>query len=292
VFDFRYHVASLAAVFLALVIGMLVGAGIAGRGLLDEAERDNLNAEIAAREAELADARLHSGELEAAGDVLANGYDALLAGRLEDRRVAVLFVGSVDPDVRAAVQETVELGGGRIVRLDALRMPLASNAVDGELQRRSELEGYVGVERLGDLGRDLGREFVEGGETPLWAALDGVLVEERRSVSNEPADAVVVCRTALPQQGDGARFLRGLYSGIAGGGEPAVGVETSTAVLSAVEIYRRHGLSSVDNVELPVGRVVLAVLLAGGSPGHYGIKETATATVPPIDPVPPPSDEG
>ena len=46
-FDLRYHVASLAAVFLALVIGILVGVGISGRGFIDDAERDRLNGEIA-----------------------------------------------------------------------------------------------------------------------------------------------------------------------------------------------------------------------------------------------------
>jgi hypothetical protein len=39
VFDLRYHVASLAAVFLALVFGILVGVGISGRGIVDDAER-------------------------------------------------------------------------------------------------------------------------------------------------------------------------------------------------------------------------------------------------------------
>ncbi|TML12523.1 MAG: hypothetical protein E6G33_13445 [Actinobacteria bacterium] len=33
-FDFRYHVASLAAVFFALVIGILVGVALASHGLL------------------------------------------------------------------------------------------------------------------------------------------------------------------------------------------------------------------------------------------------------------------
>jgi len=37
-FDLRYHVASLTAVFLALVIGILVGVGIADRGLVDRAK--------------------------------------------------------------------------------------------------------------------------------------------------------------------------------------------------------------------------------------------------------------
>ena len=36
-FDLRYHVASLAAVFIALVIGILVGVGIADRGVREDA---------------------------------------------------------------------------------------------------------------------------------------------------------------------------------------------------------------------------------------------------------------
>ncbi len=39
-FDLRYHVASLAAVFIALVVGILVGVGISGRGFVDDVERD------------------------------------------------------------------------------------------------------------------------------------------------------------------------------------------------------------------------------------------------------------
>ncbi len=46
-FDLRYHVASLAAVFLMLVVGILIGVGISGRGFVDDAERDRLNGRIA-----------------------------------------------------------------------------------------------------------------------------------------------------------------------------------------------------------------------------------------------------
>ena len=68
------------------------------------------------------------------------------------------------------------------------------------------------------------------------------------------------------------------------GGVPAVGVEASTVDVSAVETYRRHRLSIVDNVDGRMGRVALAVLLAGGRPGHYGVKNPDDV-VPPIEPV-------
>ena len=46
-FDLRYHVASLAAVFLALVIGILVGVAISGRSLIRDSERAVLQNDIA-----------------------------------------------------------------------------------------------------------------------------------------------------------------------------------------------------------------------------------------------------
>src|SRR5438093_1080226 len=52
-FDLRYHVASLTAVFLALVIGILVGVGISDRGLVDTAKKNLLQHEVANLQARL-----------------------------------------------------------------------------------------------------------------------------------------------------------------------------------------------------------------------------------------------
>src|SRR5215207_3334847 len=46
-FDLRYHVASLAAVFLALIIGILVGVGISDRGLVDKGKSKLLEDQVA-----------------------------------------------------------------------------------------------------------------------------------------------------------------------------------------------------------------------------------------------------
>ncbi len=95
----------------------------------------------------------------------------------------------------------------------------------------------------------------------------------------------MVVRTAEPQEGPTARFLRGLYDGL-DGSVPAVGVESTTATPSAVDVFRRSGLSSVDNVDTAVGRVALALLLAGGREGHYGVKGSADAILPTVEAVP------
>ncbi len=70
-------------------------------------------------------------------------------------------------------------------------------------------------------------------------------------------------------------------------GVPVVGVETTDSEATSVPTYRGHGFSTVDNVDTIPGRVALAVLLTGESPGDYGTKEDNTPVLPPVEPVVP-----
>jgi Copper transport outer membrane protein, MctB len=265
-FDLRYHVASLAAVFLALLIGILVGVGISGRE-----QRAGLAREQKAARAFMEDA-----------------YPQLIADRLKGKRIAILFVGSVNTGVRDQVERALaEAGARRPLRMRALNLPMNVEQVDRALDGHADLERYRGDGSLADLGRELGTEFVVGGQTPAWDALTPVLVKERAGRLSRSADGAVVVRTTEPQRGETARFLAAFYSGLADSGVPAVGVETSRANPSAVPVWSRNDLSTVDDVDQRAGRLALTLLLAGGRPGDYGLKETADdGLVPPLDSVP------
>jgi Copper transport outer membrane protein, MctB len=291
-FDLRYHVASLAAVFLALVIGILVGVGISSQGVISTNERDVLNERIAELKRQRDSARQRAADLTRSQRVsqtfVSRTYPALMSGRLQATRVAVLFVGSADGSVPAEIEETLtDADSSGIVRLRALKVPIDVSTISRILSSRRPLARYAGARRLGELGEALAVEFVTGGRAPLWTALTRVLVEERSGDAREPVDAVVVVRSTGPQQRGSARFLAGLYAGLVGSGAAVVGVETSDAPLSAVETYRERGISSVDDVDTPAGRLALAVLLAGGEPGHYGVKASAEDLLPPVEPVQP-----
>jgi hypothetical protein len=291
VFDFRFHVASLAAVFVALVIGILVGVGLSGRGFVDDAERRNLQQEIASlREGEKA-AKAQLDVSEQGRDAFAafaeRTYPALVQGRLDDRRVALVYVGSVDPTVGYAVATAVHDAGGGVVRVRALRVPLDTRALDDALTRRPALRPYRGAEELDALGRDLAAELVEGGRTPLWEALADVLVEEWSGAPAPQADAVVIARSAPPQTGPTQEFLAALYRGLAASGVPAVGVEATGAERSAVPAFVRARLSTVDGVDTPPGRLALVLVLGGAQPGSYGVQPAASAGVlPPVPSLP------
>jgi hypothetical protein len=284
-------------VFIAIVVGILVGVAISGSGFIESSERDLLNDRIAELRRDLDQARDQQQALADANDAaeafVAGSYAAVIADRLRDRRIAVLFVGQVDRRLLAAIDRTIGDAGGERMRMRALELPIDGRleAIESALESRPALAGYAGTDNLANVGRDLAREFVAGGRTPLWDALSSELVQERNGNDHTEADGVVIVRTADPQRAPTARFLRGLYDGL-DGSVPAVGVERTSTSPSAIEVYRRSGLSSVDNVDTPVGRVALALLLAGGRDGHYGVKDTADAVMPPLEPLPPPPAGG
>jgi Copper transport outer membrane protein, MctB len=290
VFDLRYHVASLTAVFLALVIGILVGVGVSGRGFVTDAERTNFNNRLAALDAQLEEEQLRGDELErrqdAAQEFVESAYPVLAAGRLDDVDVAVLVVGSYDATVDA-VQRAIEDAGGDVSRIRAVTVPMPMDEVQGALRSHSAFDGYIGEDEVDNLGRDLGHELVDGGDTPLWDLLTADLVGQREGSSLSEADAVVVVRQAEPQQRETARFLSGLYRGLASAGVPAVGVEGRRPDESPVPAFSRAGLSTVDGVDTPLGRLALILLLAGSERGDFGVTETATdGILPTLEPLP------
>ncbi|MBD0337909.1 MAG: copper transporter [Thermoleophilia bacterium] len=270
-FDFRYHVASLAAVFLALVVGIVIGVGLSGQGIVAESEREFLNDRIDELEASLGQAETRSDQDRVAVQFADAAYAAVMENRLAGRRIAVVFVGRTN-ELRSAISAAISDADGTVVRLRALKVPVDAEA----------LLGAVPLQGIGDvreLGRMLAGELLAGGPSPLWDAVAEQLVIERIPDADAPADGVVVVRSVDPQEGETARLLNGLYGGLTGAA-PAVWAEGLGPLPS-----RPEGFAVLRDVSTALGRVSLAVLLETGAQGEYG--PGAPSAVPTIQPVPP-----
>ncbi|HEY7004557.1 MAG TPA: copper transporter [Gaiellaceae bacterium] len=302
-FDLRYHLASLAAVFIALAVGILLGVAISGK--LSEADNaiahdriDQLNGQVKAANAR---ADIIEKRNEAAEKLLEISYPALMEDRLAGKNIGVLFVGPVDGSIRSAIERTLsDSGSGDPVRLVAVDTPIDAQELDATLNNDQTLAQYAeGGDDFASLGEALGRELADGGGTPMWSTLSSQLVEERSGASATQLDGVVVVRSWTPPENPTPEeeaeaqptetLMDGLISGLQHSAIPVVGVESSSAQDSAIDLYRTQGVSSVDDVDTLSGRVALALLLAGGEPGHYGVKDSASDGVaPPLDTVPVP----
>jgi hypothetical protein len=290
-FDFRYHVASLAAVFFALVIGILVGVALASHGL-GNTERKRLEEDLRRAESQ-ADVLRTQVETVMSGSAadrafVEGAYKSVMAGRLTGKKIAVLFIGSSESVRRSAIVTALaDAGAGSPLRIRFVKVPVDPDLLAKRLANKPLLASYAGPDQLKNLGHDLGQEFVAGTDTPLWSALQNVLVEEKIGQEKPPADGVVIVRSETPQTGATALFLKGLYAGLADVGVPAVGVERTSEAVSAIKAFQRAGFATVDDIETPIGKLALVALLADPLlTGSYGTKKTAQDPLPPIAPLP------
>lgn len=300
-FDFRYHLVSLAAVFIALAVGILLGAAISGK--LGDAEDALMNDRLASVNDQLAQERARSDLVErrsdAAQELLSGAYPSLMDGKLDGKGYTVLFLGPVDGGVRSAVERTLsDSGAGSPVRLVALDTPIDPDELDAKLSGDDQLARYAqSGGDFGDLGEALGRDLVQGDGTPLWTSLSSSLIEERSGTTASPVDGAIVVQTWQPPETESdadqksktdatQSLFEGLVRGLEDSGVPVVGAQTTSAE-DDLALFRQQGVSSVDDVDALAGRVALALLLAGGQPGQYGVKDAATGGVaPPIESVP------
>jgi hypothetical protein len=277
-FDLRYHVASLAAVFLALIIGILVGVGISGP--VDNQKTKFLEAQVAKYQRQLdqtaSQSSVNAREEQAALAYINETYPVLARNRLRGKQIAVVFVGPVKEGIRSSVNRLFLDSGAQQLRLRALNVPIEGRQLDASLRGQPAAAGLRGRKNVEELGRALGQELALGGDTPLWDTLGEALANDRQGPNKPPADGVVVVRTADPQRGATSRFLLGLYSGLGDAAVPAVGVEQTDAAAPATKAFAQAGLSSVDDVDTVVGRLATVLLLAGASTGQYGVKDSAT----------------
>lgn len=291
-FDLRYHVASLAAVFLALIIGILVGVGISGP--VDNQKTKFLEEQVAKYQRQLDQSATQSSsdalEQQAALAYINETYPVLVKDRLRGKQIAVVFVGDVKGGVRSQINRLFLDSGAQQLRLRAVKVPIDVRRLGSVLKGQPAAAGLRGKQNVESLGRALGQELMLGGDTPLWDALNAELVGDREGANKAPADGVVVVRTADPQRGATSRFLLGLYSGLGSVAVPAIGVEQTDAARSATKAFAQAGLSSVDNVDTRVGRLATVLLLAGADAGQYGVKKSAEDGA--LPPWPTPTTQG
>ncbi len=276
----RYHATSLVAVFLALAIGILIGAEFGGDALTNT--RKDLERSLTGN---LQDARDRAdelnGELARANEFADGVYPALVRNQLDGRRIGIVALGGLPSDVSAEIEETLGPTGARLVGVGVMREPVDLSALAGDLAKTRFAEIRRNPDTLTAFGTGVGRQIVRGGTllervrghlfsraSGNFGALDGVIV-----VRDQPEDMGPLQRTAA------GRLESAMMSGIAGTRTSAVGVEDSTDEESSVSFFQGSDLASVDDIDLPAGQVATVFALLGAE-GSFGVKGSADRLLP------------
>ncbi len=280
----RYHAASLAAVFLALAVGILIGVGFGSdlvSGTADDLEKslaediERYRAQVDELEAQLANER----------DFGAALTPAVVEDRLRGREIGVVGLGELDEDLADDIRGAIEPSGAELREIAVVREPPDVGAATAAVRRgsgRTETREEE-LERASGLA---GRALVRGGARfeELRAALFS-----RYSGQPGDLDGVVIARSQPTELGDReAEETAQVEDGIIAGIQSAlpgrlsvivVGAERTTTDPSSIDFFSDRGAASVDNVDELSGKVALVYAL-GGAKGEFGVKETADALLP------------
>ena len=276
----RYHATSLIAVFLALAIGILIGAEFGGDALTST--RKNLEASLVNN---LQDARSKTDELNGrlgrSNEFADRVYPALTRERLKGKRLAIVALGGLPSEDTNAVEAALGPTGAKLVGVGVVREPVDLNGLAGDLAKTRFADLKRNPDSLTALGVGVGRQLVRGGALPEvvrghlfsrasgnFGALDGVIV-----VRNQPQSMGPV------QRATATTLESGLLSGIAATRTPATGVESSTADPSSISFFQGNDLSSVDDVEATAGKLALVFTMLGAE-GSFGVKGSADRLLP------------
>ncbi|PFG33403.1 copper transporter [Sanguibacter antarcticus] len=313
--DFRYHIVSLISVFLALAVGIILGAGplegsigeqLTGQVDVLRTEKDELRVELDASHADLV----------ASDAYVSASASTILSGTLTDRRVAVVQLGPVDDETYAAIEKQIKAAGATVsTRAQLASSWTAQDQADSRQSYAATLGDYLPEDADAD-GFDvtLARALVEtltGSDAakPDAFSADATLIREILTSSelidvigdvSGPADVIVLLDSnASPVDGEdvptsedleaAATIELTLAEAAQDGSEGAVVAGTSLSEGDLVSRVREDqaragSISTVTDIDRIVGQVNLPLALAArvdGEVGHFGADENATALVPP-----------
>jgi hypothetical protein len=274
----RYHAASLAAVFLALAIGILIGVGFGDN--LSNTKKDLEESLTGDLEAARNRADDLAGKLNRSDEFADRIYPVLVSHRLQGTQVGVLALGGLPNDVSSDIETALQPTGARLVAVAVVREPVDVENLAGELKETRFGDIADNPDTAEALGKATGRQLVLGG-----ALLDTVRSRllSRASGRFGDLDALIVVRQQ-PDLGQDDKpstgsLESGLLDGAVAAGVEAVGVEETGSDPSSISFFSSHDLSTVDDLDRPAGRVAMVFSLLGAE-GNFGTKESADRLLP------------
>lgn len=292
--NFRYHVVSLVAVFLALGVGILFGSSFVAENAVEAVRRSQQNLSDTNQRL-----RKNVRSLEDTTEELLRYAQAsrrwLIGGTLANRPVVLLTSQETEDAVLEGVERTIVDAGGNLTA--SLRL---SSTLDLTTEvRRTQVAQAIDTETT-DVD-DLRATLIQGvagalsGQTPgLFGRLAARGFSEARRVSGgsnlepssiAPTGSLIVI--VAGGEGDGSiaeHLLIPLAQVLSGRGVVVCAAEEGSADLGFLGPLREvGGLVTVDGIDSEPGRVALALALQSaiqGRFGHYGTGKGASAPLP------------
>lgn len=292
--DFKFHIFSLVAIFLALGIGIVVGITLVGddslvqeqKVIIDRLEKDFKMLRDESRETQKEIAAFKSSNniyQEFAQTVL----PALVKGRLARKNIAIIntnHYASTDN-----LENNLRLAGANVVSLTKVN----TNFDFTSEKMRSLLATNLGItpkknvnEFIAAIAEYVGQGILFGFQPEKLTFLKEMNLIQFTGSTWNTLDCVVILGGRHVRNDNLVKLIDlSLISLFLENGVNVAATEQSGVPYSSMTLYQTKDIITVDNIETPIGQIALIYALEG-IPGHYGIKSTANNILPDLNEIP------
>jgi Copper transport outer membrane protein, MctB len=325
VIDFRYHLVSIVAVFLALAIGIVLGSTELQGTTLDSLRglTSSLKGQLSAAEAQRDGYAQQAGASDA---FLKTAEPKLLDAMLTGDRIVLVTEPGAPTSVVAGVKQAAALAGATVTgtvgllpkfndlsgatqaTLSAINAQQATatgtalnSATESETGYQQDAAQLIATAILEETAGQLGGLTVPAAQLLLQAYAQGGYLSESGAPWNRATLAVIVTPGSAPADGANDPANQVLlavaqeFAQVSAATLVAGSVAGTTPAGSAISVLRGSSVSSnvstVDNADTTLGQIstmwAFATQLAGGKPNSYGV--LGASNVSPAVPLPVPS---
>lgn len=312
-FDIRYHIVSIVAVFLMLGAGILIGERIALPAQIKQQTRSlaALQEQVDGAVQDGREAKRRLAHVEHAVDVLRG---RVVPGKLAGKHVDIILCGDYTHAAYAAATAVLDAGAVSVAQIgvsdklvdisqddrDELLQRIngdtgstdtttggsgdssdsASTALTADTSQTNLLAPLMSVLHSGTATSDNGDTVVTQLENEQYITVTGDI--------SQPCSLFVIVGGRNDDGNPPANLVEDTESALiedllnTGADVEVVGCEPSDAVVSSIPNYQKERIATVDCIDQPLGQLDLPFALHGGiDKADYGLKSTAARELPP-----------
>lgn len=287
--DLRYHVASLLAVFCALLIGILLGIGLVGDPKLEGEARtfrrqaNRYEDRINELRRSVAESTQREQQYRAFEKQI---LPQLIHGRLNGVRIAMILNRDLSntPWVEA-LRTAINEAGGEVASTTAIRPRFLELSTSDAVGIFHDFDFPVPLE-LNDqrsmLAGKLAVRIAEGSSSLIFRLRQLGLIRVDGDYER-PVDAVVLVGGTDSDRSSVNVVDLPLIRALQEAGKRVIACEATVNRLSCMYAYQRRPMPTVDNADTAAGQLAVILVLAGAN-GDFGVKNTADQLLPPLSP--------
>ncbi|MDR7856157.1 copper transporter [Tissierella sp.] len=279
----RFYIISIVSIFAALGIGIFIGFTLNTQSFIIE-QNDTIT-QVFESQFEVimdenkslkANEKLLEQENSNKDEYIESSYNFIINNRLNGLNVGI--IETTDDYITSSIGRDLELAGAKVINVTTINSSMTNK--EGLSKLYEELNMEIPLDIVENSVSSITKSILTGIHDPFLEELYKKGYIKTSGNYNESIDYLIICGGSFTESIRRINLVDKPIVEVAKEYNiPILGVEKSNVNFSYIPRYRDFDISTVDNIDMIIGKVSM-ILSMEGNPGNYGIKDTADDVTP------------